>query len=373
MRFERAFTLMELLVVLLIIGILSTVALRTIDATRDRALFDQTATELSQLVQAITGNPDLAYDGRRVDFGFYGDVGRLPTELRELVYNVNSDSNWHGPYVRRGLSGDSLGLLYDAWGNRYTYGQGTGTIASLGNGKYPMTVRVADSLPQLSNNTVTGTITDRDNNPPGDKAFSISVGIHRSSGGPPLYAPVDQGGYFEFSLRTDRPVPIGIHRIVVRSAGGDSLSRWLTVTPRSQTVVDFRFSSPFRNQLVVVGPVALDISDSAGFKFTVVNDGTTEDTVTSLTFVQAPDTAYMRIMQVDSRDPDTFHVGVGQGGTAPVVPGFPVPANRAGFLELHLSDFRSDSLGVGGTVNLNGQNFRIRFSDGSEIAVTPTP
>jgi len=373
MRFERAFTLMELLVVLLIIGILSTVALRTIDATRDRALFDQTATELNQLVQAITGNPDLTYDGRRVDFGFYGDMGRLPTELRELVHNVNADSNWHGPYVRRGLSGDSLGLLYDAWGNLYTYSQGTGTIASLGNGKYPMTVRVADSLPQLSNNAVTGTITDRDNNPPGDKASSISVWIHKSSGSTPLYTPVDQGGYFEFSPRNGRPVPMGIHRIVVQSAGGESLSRWLTVTPRSQTVVDFRFSTPFRNQLVVVGKVQLNGSDHSQFMFTVVNEGPTDDTVTSLTFVEAPESAYMRTMQVASYPPDTFHIGIGQGGTAPVVPGFPVPANRAGLLDLRLADFYKDSLGAGDKADLNGQNFRIRFSDGSEIAVTPTP
>ena len=42
MKGRQGFTLMELLVVLLIIGILSTVALRTIDATRDRGLFDQT-------------------------------------------------------------------------------------------------------------------------------------------------------------------------------------------------------------------------------------------------------------------------------------------------------------------------------------------
>ena len=89
---------MELLVVLLIIGILSTVALRTIDATRDRSLFDQTSKEMNQLVQAMVGNPDLSYDGRRVDFGYYGDMEQLPPndDLRYLVRNTTGSTAWHG-------------------------------------------------------------------------------------------------------------------------------------------------------------------------------------------------------------------------------------------------------------------------------------
>ena len=90
MKDRQGFTLMELLVVLLIIGILSTVALRTIDATRDRSLFDQTTKEMNQLVYALVGNPDLNYDGRRVDFGYFGDMEQLPTGLPDLVRNPGS-------------------------------------------------------------------------------------------------------------------------------------------------------------------------------------------------------------------------------------------------------------------------------------------
>jgi prepilin-type N-terminal cleavage/methylation domain-containing protein len=67
---QHGFTLMELLVVLLIIGVLSTVAVRTIDATRDRSLFDQTAKEMKELVYAMVGNPEIVANGRRVVLGF---------------------------------------------------------------------------------------------------------------------------------------------------------------------------------------------------------------------------------------------------------------------------------------------------------------
>jgi len=202
MRLQRAFTLMELLVVLLIIGILSTVALRTIDATRDRGLFDQTAKELNELVQAMTGNPALSYDGRRVDFGFYGDMGRLPNDPRELVTNTTGDTNWHGPYIRRGLAGDSLGYLYDAWGDVYTYS--SGTISSLGNGKYPMTVSVADSM-QLRHNTISGTVTDRDNSPPADTTMRIALYTSSDTGNAQVH--VSTSG--SYTIRRN-PMPEGL-------------------------------------------------------------------------------------------------------------------------------------------------------------------
>jgi prepilin-type N-terminal cleavage/methylation domain-containing protein len=119
---RQGFTLMELLVVLLIIGILSTVALRTIDATRDRSLFDQTTKEMDQLVKAIVGNPDLTYDGRRVDFGYFGDMEELPKNLKDLVRNPGSAA-WHGPYLRMaaGAVGVDTGYLFDGWGHYYNY------------------------------------------------------------------------------------------------------------------------------------------------------------------------------------------------------------------------------------------------------------
>jgi prepilin-type N-terminal cleavage/methylation domain-containing protein len=373
MKGRQGFTLMELLVVLLIIGILSTVALRTIDATRDRSLFDQTMKEMNQLVQAITGNPDMTYDGRRVDFGFFGDMGKLPDDLRDLVHNPG-DPNWHGPYVRQTVGGDTASYLLDGWGHPYIYNPTTGAIASLGNGKYPMTVRVADSLAQLFNNTISGTITDGDNNPPGAKDSSIMVTLHPSSGKPPTFTFPDPGGYYQFSAATFDTVPIGTHRLVARMAGGDSITRWVTVAPRSRTIVDFRFSRSFRNRLRMVGGPTR-APDSSGFYIYIVNDGTTEDTVTGIVFVQSPsDSAYMRELMIGGSlwngYPRLLN-GVSQGDTAEVNPPFMVPPNMSEQIQFGFQDFHIDSLGDSARSHINDKTFRFRFSDGSEITVTP--
>jgi len=374
MRNRQGFTLMELLVVLLIIGILSTVAIRTIDATRDRSFFDQTAKEMGQLAQAITGNPDLTYDGRRVDFGFYGDMGRLPSDLRELVHNPG-DSNWHGPYIRQTVSGDTASYLLDGWGDQYTYNPTTGTIASIGHGKYPMTVRVADSLAGLTANTISGTITDADDNPPGDKAANISVTLNYSSGHIPLTKSPDPGGYYQFATTPTETVPIGTHRLVARMTGADSLTRWVTVSPRSKTIVDFRFGKSFRNQLRMVGPPQT-YYDTSGFKIYIVNDGPEEDTITGIFFAQSPDTCYMRELWISGSIYNGYPLGSGvagiaQGDSAAVNPALVVPGNMSEQVELQFMDFHVDSLGDSAKRYISGETFRFRFNDGSEITVKP--
>jgi len=364
MRLQRAFTLMELLVVLLIIGILSTVALRTIDATRDRGLFDQTAKELNELVQAMTGNPALSYDGRRVDFGFYGDMGRLPNDPRELVTNTTGDTNWHGPYIRRGLAGDSLGYLYDAWGDVYTYS--SGTISSLGNGKYPMTVSVADSM-QLRHNTISGTVTDRDNSPPADTTMRIALYTSSDTGNAQVHVSTS-GSY------TIRNVPIGTHRLASywgAPVAVDSIVRWVTVSPRSAPVVDFRFSRTFSNRLVLSGP--RDTTTSDGFYFYVENQGPSDDTVRSFKFLYISDAIYLHRLAVRGVYDTTYAPADGKTVNddaffrTPVVVG----PNRTDQVLFQLELFTSDSLGLVPYQAVKGKTFRILFDDGSDITVIP--
>jgi type II secretory pathway pseudopilin PulG len=359
---------MELLVVLLIISIMSAVAFRTIDATRDRSLFDQTTKEIDQLVQAIVGNPDLLVDGRRTDFGFFGDFGRLPQDLRELVYNQSSDPRWRGPYLRRSLQDDTVGYLYDGWGNLYGYDVSRGVITSLGNGRYPLTVRIVDSLPFLYNNRISGSIVDIDGNPPGDRASGMQVRLYTGNGRQ-YYTAVDAGGFYEFPRMPGDTVFIGNHRLAVMLGSGDSLVRWVTVAPRSNPVVDFRTGSRFRNQLVMVGPVSL-MTDSSGFRFGVVNEGGTGDTLTSLRLVQSPDSAYLTLLSISSSLGFSHSESLPQGlapGVDKSFPSFVVGPSRSDLATFALT-FYKDSLAAAGRSRVQGSNFRIRFSDGSEIA-----
>jgi prepilin-type N-terminal cleavage/methylation domain-containing protein len=368
MRLRAGFTLMELLVVLLIIGVLSTVAVRTIDATRGRALFDQTAAEMQTLVHAIVGNPDLTIDGRRTDYGFYGDLGRLPSELRELT--ASTDTRWKGPYLRREFLGDSTGYLSDAWGNPYTYDAATGVISTIGDGKYPMTIRIADSLPQLTANTVVGTVADADNNPPGDAAVSITL---RFSNGLTASTLTDRGGYYRFD-----DVPIGTHQLVAHySALGDSIARWVSIAPRTRNVVDFRFSRPFRNFLRMVGQPQLS-GDTAGFTVTMVNTMSVPVYLQNVRFVEAPESAYFRALTWDGvmlgYPVPAGSDGFGRGDSMPIDYGTggsrPIEGNMAQAVTLGLLQATKDRAGVGEKADLRGESFRLRFNDGSEISFT---
>jgi len=377
MKSGQGFTLMELLVVLLIIGILSTVALRTIDATRDRSLFDQTSKEMNQLVQAMVGNPDMTYDGRRVDFGYFGDMEKLPDDLRNLV-NDPGDPSWRGPYLRRTVAGDTAGYLLDGWGNYYVYDQFRGTIASGGNGKYPMTVRVADSTTQLYENIICGTITDADGNPPGTRAMSpVAVYLFYNSRPDPKLTIPDPSGYYEYSPNSaDGPdtVPIGLHKLQAICMG-ETLTRWVTVAPRSRTVVDFKFAQSFYNRLRVVGPPTVTL-DSAGFKIEVVNTGLIDITVNWLwCFDTNPDTAWMRSFMIDGDFGDGYPIPNGLPATGPGDTIFFAPVtispNMSEKVELSFQEFYVSENGLGQKASVYGMVFRYRFDEGSEITVSP--
>jgi prepilin-type N-terminal cleavage/methylation domain-containing protein len=380
MKSGQGFTLMELLVVLLIIGILSTVALRTIDATRNRSLFDQTTREMNQLVQAMVGNPDMTYDGRRVDFGFYGDMERLPNDLRELVSDPG-DPSWHGPYMRRTVAGDTAGYLLDGWGNYYTYNPSMGTISSGGTGKNTLTMRVADTLTHLDSNIICGTITDADGNPPGTRAMSpIVVWLYYNNEvlNPPRLTVPDPSGYYEYSPTSpDGPdlVPIGIHKLQAVCMG-ETLTRWVTVAPRSRTVVDFKLAQSFYNRLRVVGPPRLWASDSSGFAIDIVNTGMIDITTSELwCFETNPDDAWMRTFLIDGNLGDGYPIpnglpATGPGDTVRYAP-VTISPNMSEKVELLFQDFYETENGLGQRANVYNKVFQYRFDDGSEITVRP--
>jgi general secretion pathway protein G len=101
---QSGFTLMELLIVLIILGMLASIAVP--QAVKD---LGRAKTDTAQLqVQALSMNLD-----------FYKiDVGQYPSQeegLKALINKPANVENWLGPYVKKSAS------LIDPWGEPYLY------------------------------------------------------------------------------------------------------------------------------------------------------------------------------------------------------------------------------------------------------------
>ncbi len=135
---RSGFTLIELVIIIVVLGIISTVALVKYSDFLQSAKIEACEAELQTLKRAIVGNPQVTAGGRYTDVGFLGDVGQVPMALTELVrkpaavpaYNPISRLGWKGPYV------DSTGgdYLIDPWGVAYALDPVARTITSSGSG-----------------------------------------------------------------------------------------------------------------------------------------------------------------------------------------------------------------------------------------------
>lgn len=101
---NRAFTLIELLLVLTILGILAAIVVPKISGRTEEARVKATATQVSNFGTAL--------DAFEVDNGFYP---RGRDGLNQLLIAPRDARNWHGPY----LKGDAIPK--DPWGNDYLY------------------------------------------------------------------------------------------------------------------------------------------------------------------------------------------------------------------------------------------------------------
>jgi general secretion pathway protein G len=138
MKSAAGFTLVELVLIIVVLGILAVVAIPKIGDIITGSKTNATKEEMSRLKGGIMGNSSVTSGGRLSDRGYRGDVGSFPPNLTGLVNKPGGVAAWN-PYTRLGWNGpyiDSTGgeYLKDAWGTAYVYDSTARTITSTGSG-----------------------------------------------------------------------------------------------------------------------------------------------------------------------------------------------------------------------------------------------
>lgn len=223
---RRGFTLIELVIVIVVLGVLSAVAVKKMQPSIDTARYEQTKKELDELAFAIVGNPGLYANGARADFGYVGDVGSLPPNLDALVTNPGGYATWDGPYMSSNFG--ATDFKTDGWGTAYIL---TGMIVrSTGSGSN-IDKPFANSSAKLLANSLVGTISDANMTLPGTvyKDSLLVQFIYPNGTGGTTIAGVnpDANGYFSISS-----LPIGNHTLrIVYIPDSDTVTYPTTIYP----------------------------------------------------------------------------------------------------------------------------------------------
>ncbi len=232
----RGFTLIEIVITIIVIGIITAVATRYMSSSIDTANVEQTKKEMEQIVFAIVGNPDAVTAGARPDFGYVGDVGSLPPNLDALVENPGGYASWSGPYIARGFNNTDFEL--DAWQAPYTLGDTV--LISTGSGS-TISRQITPSTAMLFNNSIVGFVVDANHSRPGmtfKDSLTISLRYPNGSGGFTVTdAAPSAAGNFSFS-----GVPIGNHTLtVIYLPDSDTVNYQISVSPGSEVKMTVQF------------------------------------------------------------------------------------------------------------------------------------
>jgi general secretion pathway protein G len=98
-QLRRAFTLVEILLVMTIIAILAALVIPKMVGRSEQARFTAAHADLSSIKTSL--------DAFEVDNGFY------PKAIQDLITAPGNARNWHGPYLEK--------IPSDPWGNNYAY------------------------------------------------------------------------------------------------------------------------------------------------------------------------------------------------------------------------------------------------------------
>lgn len=153
-RKNAGFTLLELVVVVAVMGLISSMAMDVYTDNSNQKRFEATKQRLTEIKFAIIGDPQMRVGSQAVLSGFFKDMERYPRNVKELTENLTSQTypnsglcitnyipddsiinettcttasgtwvdktddkdNWKGPYIHSLQSSDGTTTFVDAWG-----------------------------------------------------------------------------------------------------------------------------------------------------------------------------------------------------------------------------------------------------------------
>jgi prepilin-type N-terminal cleavage/methylation domain-containing protein len=113
----HGFTLIEMTVVLLLITLLASVAIRETNSLSFQVRYEQTQERLERIREAILGNPRQIINGQQAVSGFVADMGRLPGNIKELIQLSSYCSD-----ATKLTKADCENTLDAVWFGRKSYG-----------------------------------------------------------------------------------------------------------------------------------------------------------------------------------------------------------------------------------------------------------